>query len=335
MGVTIEIPSLMATYNGMLFKSSLVGTFTQMGASYPLTLKRGELERARPQTPVPPYPYPTENVQVQNGDVTLGGTLSMPEGVSGKTDVPVVVMVTGSGSQDRDETIMDHKPFAVIADYLARNGIASLRCDDRGVGESGGDPATSTTEDYASDAEACISYLRDRGFSKVGVLGHSEGGTIAFLLSSKGKSDFAVSLCGMADRGDSTLYRQTVHTLEKSGVSFSDADTYAKGVVSAQRQKGTAWMRYFLDLDPSTFLGGISVPLLAVYADMDAQVIARYNAPKVQKMVSSATVKVYPGLNHLLQHCSTGLPTEYAQIEETISPEVLSCISEWILSLGK
>ena len=112
--------------------------------------------------------------------MTLAATLTLPENADRKT--PLVVMVSGSGLQNRDEELFGHKPFAVIADYLARNGIASLRYDDRGFAESTGDPATATTYDNASDAAAAISHARSgKRFSKVGILGHSEGGMIAFI----------------------------------------------------------------------------------------------------------------------------------------------------------
>ena len=137
--VKISMPALMAAYEGELKDGMLKGTFTQSGMSFALDMKPGTVERRRPQTPKEPYPYATEEVTFTNtaDNATLSGTLTYPVGFDGmkKGTVPVVVMVTGSGLQNRDEEIFDHKPFLVIADFLARNGIATLRYDDRGAGK--------------------------------------------------------------------------------------------------------------------------------------------------------------------------------------------------------
>ena len=181
-----------------------------------------------PRTPRPPYPYKTEDVNFSNGEVALAGTLCWPASFNGNaSDVPVVLMVSGSGQQNRDEELLGHKPFLVIADYLARNGIASLRYDDRGVGASTGDPNSVTIYSNAEDAAAGIAYLRDScGFSKVGVLGHSEGGTIAFMLAAGGMTDFILSLAGSALRGDVLLVEQNRSVLNQSGVPFAVTDDY-------------------------------------------------------------------------------------------------------------
>ena len=143
--ITIKVPSIGATYEGLWLIKQIAGTFKQMGASLPLTLSPGEEKLNRPQTPVGPFPYTTEKVSFANGDAVLKGTLVLPDGYCRKT--PVLIMVTGSGLQNRDEEIYEHKPFAVIADALARDGIATLRYDDRGFGESTGDLVLCTTED--------------------------------------------------------------------------------------------------------------------------------------------------------------------------------------------
>ena len=127
--IKVTIPSLGATYEGVWMIRQIVGTFTQMNVSLPLTLTPGENKPARPQTPKPPYPYQTEEVSFTNGEIVLNGTLTLPDGCSRET--PVLVMLTGSGIQNRDEEIFEHKPFAVIADALARAGFATLRYDDR------------------------------------------------------------------------------------------------------------------------------------------------------------------------------------------------------------
>lgn len=191
--ITIKISSIGATYEGQWTSGEIVGTFRQWGTSLPLTLVPGEEKVNRPQTPKAPFPYTTEEVSFTNGNAVLRGTLVLPAGHTKKT--PVLIMVTGSGLQNRDEEIFEHKPFAVIADALARAGIATLRYDDRGFGESTGDIINCTTEDLKNDALSGIRLLRER-FDKVGVIGHSEGGTIALLLAAEGKADFIVSLAG-------------------------------------------------------------------------------------------------------------------------------------------
>ena len=181
-GIRITVPAINALYEGVYYQEALMGTFTQQGMAFPLTLRKGEQKLNRPQTPVAPFPYQTEEVAFSNGAAVLKGTLTMPEGCSRNT--PVLLMVTGSGPQNRDEEVFEHKPFAVIADALARQGIATLRYDDRGVGQSTGDVVNCTTEDFKNDALAGIRLLRSR-FDKVGVIGHSEGGTIALMLAAE------------------------------------------------------------------------------------------------------------------------------------------------------
>ena len=319
-----------ASFQGTLQNDSLIGKFSQLGAKTPLALARGPLVRNRPQTPEEPFPYSTEEVTFSNGEITLAGTLCLAD----NQDSPVVVMVSGSGKQDRDETIMGHKPFAVLADALARSGIPSLRYDDRECGGSTGVFADATTADFATDAAAAVRYLRGRGFGKVGVIGHSEGGTIAFMLAGAGNPDdgtpdFIVSLAGMADRGDSTLLRQTTKMLMLQGAPESAAKIGAK-LVTMQTKKTGVWGKYFVTLDPAPYLGRIECPVLALNGSKDYQVIPEFNLSKVETLCPHADCRLYPGLNHLFQHCTTGLGTEYASIEETMSEEVLADIADWV-----
>jgi pimeloyl-ACP methyl ester carboxylesterase len=206
---------------------SIMGTFKQHGQSFPLTIKPGLLKRNRPQTPAMPYPYQTQEVSFNNGDAILKGTLVIPENASRQT--PVLLMVTGSGLQNRDEEIFEHKPFAVIADALARAGIATLRYDDRGFGESTGDVVNCTTEDLKNDAFAGVQLLRSR-FDKVGVIGHSEGGTIALMLAAEKKVDFIVSLAGMAVSGKETLLWQNRLALAAANIPSETIDVYCNAL---------------------------------------------------------------------------------------------------------
>lgn len=356
--ITVTVPMIGAKFEGKIDGDSIKGTFTQNGFPLPLTLKSGKLEVKRPQTPVAPFQYKQESVSFNNGGYTFNGTLTLPENYTKKT--PVVLMVTGSGQQDRDETMFDHKPFAVIADYLARNGIASLRYDDRGWGDKSVNFSDFTTNDFKQDAEAALNMLRKR-FNKVGVLGHSEGGTIAMMLAEEGKTDFIVSLAGMVISGKETLLQQNRTAMASLGLSAEKVDKYipvvgsaldeiAKGkkadeiniddcqaelkpiLTKALAQGSNPYIRYFITVDAGKDLNKIKCPVLALNGTKDTQVDCATNTAALEKGLTNCkhTIKKFDGLNHLFQHCSTGSVVEYQQIEETIAPEVLTTMAEWI-----
>ena len=338
--VDVAFPTLNATYTGMLKDGKIEGTFTQMGYKLPLVLEEGQPVRIRPQTPQPPFPYQTEEVSFVNTEdsASLAGTLTYPVGYNSKRKVPVVIMVTGSGLQNRDEELFEHKPFLVIADFLARNGIASLRYDDRGAGLSTGDIENVTTEGFCRDAAAGIAFLRKTGhFSKIGVLGHSEGGSIAFMLAAQKKCDFIVSMAGPGLRGDSIIVEQTNELLRQQGQPATM--TVRQMRLTMLLQKTNPWYDYFVDFDPAPVIKQIKCPALLLNGEKDSQVMAASNIPVIRALLSdnekhqlpdNQVIKVYPGLNHLFQHCTTGMPAEYGSIEETISEEVLHDIAEWI-----
>ena len=327
--VSLSVPSIAATYNGRLVGDQLRGVFKQMGYPLKLNMKRGEVKRNRPQTPQPPYPYPTEEVTFTNGDITLAGTLTAP---SQRPADCCVVMVTGSGQQNRDEELFEHKPFAVLADRLARQGIASLRYDDRGCGQSTGDATKSTTPDFCADAAAAIEYAREKGFKHVGVIGHSEGGSIAFMLAAQGKPDFIVTLAAPGLRGDSIIVCQNYDLARLSGQMVSYEQCQALVPTIRQQMAGNPWYMWFLDYDPAADTARINCPALILNGGKDTQVNAERNLAAIRKhLKQSAETKVYPDLNHLFQHCTTGLPTEYGQIEETFAEEVMADIAAWIL----
>ena len=367
----VNIPSLLASYSGILYGGNIVGTFSQGGLSLPLTLTKGESRPRRPQTPRPPYPNAAEDVSFRGGspEVTLAGTISYPSGYSASAPVgsavpaataastaqdkapgsdntaPVaVVMVSGSGLQDRDEQIFGHRPFLVIADYLARNGIASLRYDDRGFGESTGAESvgTATTEDFMQDALAAVEYLRGTGrFSRIGVLGHSEGANIAFMLGALGKVDFVISLAGIGVKGDEALTAQVNRIAELSGqkVELSVEDFRRSALMQNQ-----PWLSWFIDYDPTDDISGTACPVMAVNGSLDSQVIPSLNLVAIAEKLPEGSadgesggknfVKEYASLNHLFQHCTTGAPTEYRGIEETVSEELLADIAAWIREIG-
>lgn len=319
----ISISAIGASYSGVRVKDDKIdGIFSQNGMKLALSLQPGVIPVNRPQTPHPPYPYLTEEVMFENASegVILSGTLTYPmmhfRYPAGT--IPVVLMVTGSGQQNRDEEMFDHKPFAVIAHHLAINGIASLRYDDRGVGKSTGTPEGITTQNNKNDAAAGIAYLRGLGkFGKTGVLGHSEGGTIAFMLGAENEVDFLISLAGAAAKGIEVIIGQNAAALRLSG--FSDAVTteYCKAlrVVHTDRVNGVTvdnpadyvsnvcltnnivlpaslkanleavvaaandWFTYFLGYDPSDDIKNIRCPVFALNGTLDMQVICKDNIP--------------------------------------------------------
>ena len=341
--VAVKVEAIGATYRAKLKGEKLDGTFSQMGMKLALEMTKGVPEVKRPQEPKPPFPYETEEVTFRNekDSATLAGTLTWPVGYDKKSKKKplVVLFITGSGQENRDEEVFKHKPFLVIADYLARQGIASLRYDDRATGKSvGGDVRNATSEDFARDAEAGIDFLRSKkAFSKVGMIGHSEGGLIAFILGAQKKTDFIVSLAGPGVKGDTLSALQSNRMMELSGI---DPKLTVKVTVKKLRQdpqfQKLRWYQWFFDYDPSDNISKTRCPVFALNGDRDCQVVPSQNLTAIKQLLPKTKknlIKEYPGLNHLFQHCTTGLPNEYGQIEETISPEVLSDISTWIKQL--
>lgn len=335
--VAIKIESLGITYRARLKEGKLDGTFSQRGFSFPLMMTKGVPVVKRPQTPKPSYSYETEEVTFTNeaDSAMLAGTLTYPMGYDKKQKPMVVLFVSGSGQQNRDEELMDHKPFLVIADYLARQGIATLRYDDRATGKSeGGEVKNATSEDFSRDAAAGIDFLRNKkAFSKVGILGHSEGGTIAFMLSAQKKVDFIVSLAGPTVKGDTLLAAQSNRILSLSGQPATmTVEKYRQTVAPMKNH----WIDWFNDYDPTDNIRKTRCPVFALNGDRDCQVISTLCLPALKQLLPPSKkhlIKEYPSLNHLFQHCTTGLPEEYSQIEETISSEVLQDIATWIKAL--
>ena len=213
--VRIEIPIIKGYYVGKIFydEMKIVGKWNQAGSSFDLDVKKvDKLEKPnRPQEPKEPYPYNSEEVLFKNekDNVVLAGTLTFPKEGS---NFPAVVMITGSGGQDRNEELLGHKPFLVISDYLTRNGIAVLRFDDRGIAQSTGDHSKATSEDFANDVLAAVQFLKERkeiDKTKIGLIGHSEGGMIAPLAAIQSDDvSFIILMAGPGIPGDSILYLQ-------------------------------------------------------------------------------------------------------------------------------
>ena len=356
--ISVKVGMIGATFEGKMTDGEIKGTYVQNGFPLPLTLKPGKLVVKRPQTPLPPFPYKEDSVSFTNAQYTFNGTLTLPENYTKNT--PVVLMVTGSGQQNRDEELFSHKPFAVIADALARQGIASLRYDDRGWGDKSVNFADFTTDDFRQDAAAALPLLRKR-FNKVGILGHSEGGTIAMMLAAEGKADFIVSLAGMAISGKETLIMQNRQAMTAIGLPKEMVDSYCNGIskaldeiasgkkateiniadvpvalkpitIKALQQADTPYIRHFLTVDVGKLLPKIKCPVLALNGTKDTQVDCDANTTRIEKGLANCkhSIKKIDGVNHLFQHCNTGIVTEYQQIEETIAPEVLQEVAKWI-----
>lgn len=224
--ILIKIPMVQGFYTGKIFydEMKIDGKWSQGGMSLDLSvIKVEKLEgRNRPQEPKEPYPYNSEEVLFENekDNVVLAGTLTfLKEG----NNFPAVVMISGSGGQDRNEEILGHKPFLVIADYLTQNGIAVLRFDDRGIAQSTGDHSNATSEDFAKDVLAAVEFLKERkeiDKTKIGLIGHSEGGMIAPLAAVQSNDvAFIVMMAGLGIPGDSILYLQGELIQRAEGIS--------------------------------------------------------------------------------------------------------------------
>ena len=385
--LTIKAPALSGEYNGTITSDTTIeGVWTQRGVNYTVNLKKLKIPFSvnRPQEPKPPYPYTSEDVTFPNDkfNIKLAGTLTMP---GGPGPFKAVIMITGSGAQNRNEELMGHKPFLVIADYLSRHGIAVLRYDDRGVGGSQGKYSEATSADLATDAEAAFNFLKNNtkiNSAEIGFAGHSEGGLIAPIVAASNPSvGFIVSLAGPGVSGEEIILRQTADISRISGVKESDIkesiETNKKVYAILKKEKDNSkaelkiidlfrktqekkkmskedtdkavdqlkmtfgagqytWFRYFIMTNPSNFWKKVKCPVLALNGEKDLQVAADENLSAIEKALKgnkSAKTVLLPGLNHLFQHCKTGLPAEYSTIEETFSSDALKIISDWILSL--
>lgn len=354
------------TFDGTLEAGGFTGEFTQAGAEFPFSVIPGPLpEPERPQEPQPPFPYVTEDVTVAAGAVTLAGTLTRPERPGPFT---AVLLITGSGPQDRDETLAGHRPFLLLADTLTRAGYAVLRLDDRGVGNSAGDLQSSTYQDLTADAGAAVDMLQARSdVDRVGLLGHSEGGYIAPLVAQQDPDiAFVVLMAGPAVPGGQVLERQQQTLLAASGApqqqidaavtaarertellrvqDFAGATAATRAYLEAQGLSPeqidaqlpalvSPYMRSFLVHDPAPSLAALTAPVLAVYGGKDLQVPADQSVPPLTALLGAnqdATITTIPELNHLMQPAVTGLPGEYQSIETTLSTEFLNLLSQWL-----
>lgn len=355
-------------------------TFQQV---YPLILKRAAAAdmapavRKRPQEDAinaGPAAYVQRDVHFKSvaDHNQLAGTLSVP---NGEGPFPAVVLISGTGHNTRDEDVWGHKVFLVLADAPNRKGAAVLRYDKRGVGGSSGDYDAATTADFTSDAQAAVDWLKTQpriDASRVGVLGHSEGGIIAPAVAAPDKNvAFVVMIAGPCIRGDRLFVLQSAMTAKAYGApddyiarrKVFDQELYS-AIVSAPSESAALdrakskvaqgvgdklvdaneaetlprddtrpWERHFLAYDPAPTLAQVTVPTLVLNGSLDVQVPAKENlaaAREALKNNSNATLMELPGMNHLLQEAKTGAPSEYNDIEETMSPTALKIITDWL-----
>lgn len=337
-GVTTSVDSLVIEFRqiGGRYEAelsadgqALSGSWSQAGQTFPLDLELGAAQAEaprRPQHPEPPFPYAVEEVEFQGGadGVRLAGTLTIPESPGPH---PATILVSGSGPQDRDETIFRHKPFLVLADYLTRRGLAVLRYDDRGVAGSSGDFASATSEDFTGDALAALEYLDGRpelAPNAIGLIGHSEGGLIAQLVATRAPLAFVVMIAGPGLPGDSVLALQVDALNRAAGMSeaaveanariqrrlmdivLSDAEVEqareqvvaaygeeAPHVPESQARRQAAaltspWMRWFLRHDPRPVLRGLRLPVLALNGSNDLQVLPGPNLDAIASALETA-----------------------------------------------
>lgn len=390
----LTMSKVMATYSATLNEKGdeLKGTFQQGLAKLPLTLKKvASLTKLnRPQEPKPPFPYQAEEVLYDNpkAKIKLGGTLTIPKGAG---PFPAVLLITGSGQQDRDESLLGHKPFLVLADALTRQGIAVLRVDDRGIGKSTGNFMNSTTFDFADDVEAGVAYLKSRkeiDVKHIGLIGHSEGGIIAPIVATRTDDvAFIVLMAGTGLPGEDIIRMQgrliaqvggakkeeldrgeaiqrKLYEIIKNEKPSSELVTKLKKVMKEEVEKLTdaekkemdkqggmaaveaqmaafayPWFKTFLFHDPRTVLAKVKCPVLAINGELDLQVPCKENLDAIRTALEAAghtnhTIKAFPKLNHLFQACKTGSPSEYGIIEETMNPEVLKTMGDWIIGLS-
>ena len=338
---------------------------------------------------------------VSKNGIKLAGTITLPKVLSNSNTrkFPAVIMLTGNGPQDRDETIGRHKPFQAIAHFLAENGIASLRFDDRGVDDSTGDFLNSTSEDFAKDALAVWKHAKtvpEIDPSRIGILGHSEGALVGSMAAVwEPEIAFLILLAPPGVKGSQILTSQIDRISELQGMSeadrkatlslqgklqdlasgyFTDETTMHRDIQKAIKQNWESlksiaqsqdpnvdldqvrkeltnqiesqfqqlrmpWFRFFLTYNPELNWMMLRCPTLAIWGGNDLQVLPELNRAKIVRAIGrnqslQAHLEILPGLNHLLQTSDTGLPEDYEEIEESISPSALRAIRIWAEEQG-
>lgn len=374
--LTIDLKPLGIKYQGeWSTKDTIAGNFTQNGMSLKLNLIRGNTKLNRPQEPKPPYDYHVEDVEFRNekDSINLAGTLTLPK-KEGK--FPIVILISGSGPQDRNSFILGHKPFLLLAHELTQSGVGVFRYDERGVGESEGEFLEATLDDFMADVKSAYVFLKTRDEvdkEKIGLLGHSLGGVIAPRLAVKEDISFLILLAAPGIDGDEMMLKQRADFLKLRGLNdkqveqsnevFKNAyrfirtnnasgeefkveltqfmkDNYAdammeKELMTIVEQLSSNEFLGLLRNRPSQYLGLVNCPVLALGGSKDFQVASKENLAAIETELNKAgnpdvEIKEFEGLNHLFQECETGDVSEYGVIEQTMSPEVIEYIIDWL-----
>src|SRR5687768_2428153 len=351
--VRLEIKSPPIVFEGTLNKerTELTGTFTQADQQFPLAFKRGEQAAVMPPKPKPDYsapadaPYIAEEVVVKTpAGHTLAGTLTLPKSASRKQPVSAIVTVTGSGPQDRDESIglEGFRPFRQLADALARRGIAVLRMDDRGFGASGGTFKGSTSADFAEDVRAGLAYLRTRPeirADRLAVLGHSEGAIIAPMVAEKEPTLRAmVLLAGIATPGRTALHFQLKNLIEHNSKLTPEMreSQIAEIPKRIDAMMADPWMKFFLTYDPAPTMRRVKTPVLILTGSRDQQAVpeqvALQEAAFKEGGNKDVTARVLPDLNHLFVQDTDGFPGNYAKLPPPVMMryDVVETIVDWL-----
>ena len=370
--VTVGVKRMGILISGTLSDAdnSFSGSFRQGLAKLPFEMAYVSTNPylERPQTPQPPFPYDVEEVTFSHGDVTLTGTLTKP---AGKKNLTAVVLVSGSGQQNRDEEVMGHKPFAVLADHLTRGGIAVLRYDDRGTGGSSALSPDVTTADFAQDALAAVKYLQsvpEINKKKIGVVGHSEGGQIAIMLAAEHPNEvkFISTLAAPVVKGKDLMITQNEDMARMRGIeitadqrrileqTFAAIDTIndtdllrnrlyhimtdgksAQEMINVNSQimvMTTPWYVNFVRYCAIPHLNAMRQPMLAFYGANDVQVNATLNAATLNASYGGKKLEIENGLHYNHLFQECSKPTaDYGRIEQTISPKVMQRLLDWLM----
>lgn len=364
----LGLPAAAINIEGQWQGDAIHSQYQQGGFSAPVTFERQQQPLAG-RKPKPQELF-SADYQVQDvsfaseAGITLAGTLSLP-----KTPKAVAILLSGSGPSTRDAEAFGHKIFMVLAHQLSREDIAVLRFDDRGVGQSGGDFASATSLDFATDALAAFEFIRAQPWADklpVGFVGHSEGGLIGTLAAAKEpRVNFLVSLAGLGTSGEQILIDQSFRISQLMGMdkaALEKDDRAQKQIFSAVRrgvatdeltelmvslgdeqesakakaeQLSSPWFRYFVSADPAPSLAKLTMPVLALNGELDVQVLADPNIKGFKNNVKHEllTTRIYPGLNHLFQPAKSGLPNEYVTSEISFSDTVSLDIANWVKAL--
>lgn len=329
--IEVNLPDIMVSsekmqlrFIGTLKKGIISGNWVQMKRQMPLVLQKIEKISLphRPQTPLPPFPYQIKEVTFGHSDAILSGTLTIPDNIN---DYSAVILISGVGTHDRDNTIFNHKPFWVIADYLTRNGMAVLRFDERGGGNSTGDRSQATTADFALDVSAGVNFLHDEGVVRVGLWGHSEGGTIASIVAAENHSVSFIILMGTPGlKGDEYNYQFEASMSKAMGASKIEIErklelqkaiiTLLSGDITDEKAKSeisllyhefdssltdeqllpainrflSPWFRFNISYEPELILKNVTCPVLAIFGEKDIQVPAERNLEALESALKNA-----------------------------------------------